>query len=75
MAFAAGGHHPEPHPARVDRAVDTDAVGLEDPLHLDAAHRGLGTASCGPDLLDRYRLRAGRYEFSYRIALIERPGT
>jgi beta-galactosidase len=35
---------------------------------LDAAHRGLGTASCGPDALDRYRLGAGRYEFGYRIS-------
>ena len=25
---------------------------------LDVAHRGLGTASCGPDVLDRYRLAA-----------------
>jgi len=36
---------------------------------LDAAHRGLGTASCGPDVLPRYRLAAGRYEFSYRLSM------
>jgi beta-galactosidase len=36
---------------------------------LDAAHRGLGTASCGPDVLDRYRLPAGEYRFSYRLSL------
>jgi beta-galactosidase len=30
-------------------------------LCLDAAQRGLGTASCGPDTLEKYRLRPGRY--------------
>ncbi len=35
---------------------------------IDVAHRGLGTASCGPDVLDRYRLDAGRYEFAYRLS-------
>ena len=34
---------------------------------VDVAHRGLGTASCGPDVLDRYRLQAGRYDFSYQL--------
>ena len=28
-------------------------------VHLDAAHRGLGTASCGPDTLPEYLLGAG----------------
>ncbi|CAN5371508.1 glycoside hydrolase family 2 TIM barrel-domain containing protein [soil metagenome] len=40
-------------------------------VHLDVAHRGLGTASCGPDVLDRYRLRAGRFTFAYRLSLLE----
>jgi beta-galactosidase len=39
-------------------------------VHLDVAHRGLGTASCGPDVLPRYRLPAGRYEFAYRVRLL-----
>ncbi|CAB4883588.1 unannotated protein [freshwater metagenome] len=39
---------------------------------LDAAHRGLGTASCGPDVLERYRLDAGTYRFSYRLSLARR---
>ena len=30
-------------------------------LYLDAAQRGLGTASCGPDALDRYRIGAGTH--------------
>lgn len=30
-------------------------------LALDAVQRGLGTASCGPDTLERYRTRAGTH--------------
>jgi beta-galactosidase len=33
------------------------------------AHRGLGTASCGPDVLPQYRLSAGRYRFAYRLSV------
>ncbi|WP_326812858.1 glycoside hydrolase family 2 TIM barrel-domain containing protein [Streptomyces scopuliridis] len=36
-------------------------------VHLDAAHRGLGTASCGPDTLPRYRLGAGTYRWSWTL--------
>ncbi|MEY2583742.1 MAG: beta-galactosidase, partial [Ilumatobacteraceae bacterium] len=36
-------------------------------IHLDVAHRGLGTASCGPDVLPQYRLPAGKYSFGYRL--------
>jgi beta-galactosidase len=35
---------------------------------LDAAHRGLGTASCGPDTLPEYLVRPGVYEWSWTIA-------
>jgi beta-galactosidase len=38
-------------------------------VHVDAAHRGVGTASCGPDVLPQYRLAAGRYQFGYRLSL------
>jgi beta-galactosidase len=38
-------------------------------VHLDVAHRGLGTASCGPDVLPQYRLCAGTYTFAYRLSL------
>jgi beta-galactosidase len=30
-------------------------------LTVDIAQRGLGTATCGPDILERYRLRPGPY--------------
>ncbi len=36
---------------------------------VDAAHRGLGTASCGPDVLPHHRLAAGTYDLAYRISL------
>jgi beta-galactosidase len=39
-------------------------------VHLDVAHRGLGTASCGPDVLPQYRLPAGSFDFAYRITVI-----
>jgi beta-galactosidase len=36
-------------------------------VHIDHAHRGLGTASCGPDTLPRYRIAAGRHRFTWRF--------
>jgi beta-galactosidase len=37
-------------------------------MNIDVAHRGLGTASCGPDVLLQYRISAGKYQFSYVIS-------
>ncbi|MEP7204422.1 MAG: glycoside hydrolase family 2 TIM barrel-domain containing protein [Ilumatobacteraceae bacterium] len=42
-------------------------------VHLDVAHRGLGTASCGPDVLPKYRLTPGDYTFCYRLSLSSHP--
>jgi beta-galactosidase len=36
-------------------------------VHLDAAHRGLGTASCGPDTLEPYVLRGGTYQWAWTL--------
>jgi len=36
-------------------------------LCLDAAHRGLGTNSCGPDTAERFRLGAGVYRLAYTL--------
>jgi beta-galactosidase len=41
-------------------------------LNLDTAMRGLGTASCGPDTLDQYRLLKHNYEFTYSLELISK---
>ena len=39
-------------------------------LNLDAGQRGLGTASCGPDTLDKYRLLEREYQFVYRLKMV-----
>jgi beta-galactosidase len=36
-------------------------------VHVDVAHRGLGTLSCGPDTLPQYRIGPGRYRFSWSL--------
>jgi beta-galactosidase len=36
-------------------------------VHLDYWNRGVGTASCGPDTLPRYRIGAGRHRFRWRL--------
>ena len=38
-------------------------------VHADVAHRGVGTASCGPDILERYRVTTGKHSFSYRLSV------
>ena len=40
-------------------------------VHADVVHRGLGTASCGPDVLPKYCVRQGTYKFGYRLSLLE----
>lgn len=34
---------------------------------IDAAHRGLGSASCGPDVLAKYVVRSGEYHLAYEV--------
>ncbi|MEM9204495.1 MAG: glycoside hydrolase family 2 TIM barrel-domain containing protein, partial [Actinomycetota bacterium] len=36
-------------------------------VHIDTAVRGLGTAACGPDVLDRFVVRPGRHRFSWTL--------
>jgi beta-galactosidase/evolved beta-galactosidase subunit alpha len=36
-------------------------------LHLDHQHNGLGSASCGPGVLEQYRLKPGRFGFALRL--------
>jgi beta-galactosidase len=58
------------------RAADLDAATHDVELvprpetivHIDAAHRGLGTASCGPDTLPRYLVAPGTYRWSWTLA-------
>ena len=34
---------------------------------IDAIHRGVGTASCGPDTLDQYKIKPGTYKFTWKF--------
>ena len=40
-------------------------------VNLDVAQRGLGTASCGPDTLERYRVAAGDHGLNFEIEVRE----
>lgn len=37
-------------------------------VHLDTALRGLGTGACGPDVLEGYRVKAGKYVWDWQIS-------
>lgn len=65
LAFSATRHTPDD----LYRAAHEHELRPRDEVVvcLDVAHRGVGTASCGPDVLPPYRLAAGRYEFAYRV--------
>ncbi|MFM9554803.1 MULTISPECIES: glycoside hydrolase family 2 TIM barrel-domain containing protein [Streptomyces] len=57
------------------RAADLTAVAHHDELvprpgcvvHIDAAHRGLGTASCGPDTAPSYLVPPGVHRWSWTL--------
>ncbi len=61
-ALAAAGHEAELVPI------------AETVVHLDTVHRGLGTASCGPDTLPQYTFGPGTYEWSWAIGPLSRSG-
>ncbi|MFF6802954.1 glycoside hydrolase family 2 TIM barrel-domain containing protein [Streptomyces sp. NPDC012616] len=60
------------------RAQDLTAVAHHDELtaregcvvHVDSAHRGLGTASCGPDTLPSYLVPAGVHRWSWILRVL-----
>ena len=51
---------PAKHPSELVPEAETT-------LYLDAAMRGLGTGSCGPDTRDEYRIHPGTYRLSYWV--------
>ena len=59
-------HHRDADLAAAGHDVDLPAV-PETVIHIDAAHRGLGTASCGPDTLPEYMVGPGTYTWSWSI--------
>ena len=62
------------HHRAVDLATATHEPELvphaETFVHLDAAHRGLGTASCGPDTLPEYLVGPGTYTWTWRLSRV-----
>ena len=40
-------------------------------VNCDCRNRGLGTATCGPDVRSEYEIRPGRYRFVLRLAALE----
>jgi beta-galactosidase len=39
-------------------------------VHIDTAHRGVGTASCGPDTLDKYLVKTGVHTWEWTVTQI-----
>jgi beta-galactosidase len=39
-------------------------------VHIDVAHRGVGTASCGPDTLDKYIIKTGVHTWEWTVTQI-----
>jgi beta-galactosidase len=39
-------------------------------VHIDAAHRGLGTASCGPDTFAAYLVATGVHRWSWSLRVL-----
>ncbi len=69
FGFAAR-HHSD---RALEDAADTSVLrpAPETWCHVDHRMRGLGTGSCGPDTLPRYRIRAGRHRWSWRLRPFE----
>jgi beta-galactosidase len=78
LRFAEPIHVSASHFTAGDLAAATHDVELvpraETTVHVDAAHRGLGTASCGPDALPRYLVGAGTYRWRWSITPVPRIG-
>ncbi len=49
--------------------VEVEACG-NTVVHIDAAHRGVGTASCGPDTLDKYIIKTGVHTWEWTVTQI-----
>ena len=49
--------------------VEVEACG-NTVVHIDTAHRGVGTASCGPDTLDKYLIKTGVHSWEWTVTQI-----
>jgi beta-galactosidase len=64
---ATASHHTAQDLYRARHTVDLERK-PQTRVFLDTRQRGLGTASCGPDTLEEYRISAGTYAWTYWIA-------
>ena len=59
------------HHTSADLTAATDWLDLrrrdEVVVHVDVAKRGVGTASCGPDTLEAYRVGPGPHRWTWRL--------
>ena len=39
-------------------------------VHIDGAHRGVGTSSCGPDTLPQYKIKPGVHTWEWTLTSI-----
>ena len=55
----------------IDLITATHDVELKDSnvtvVAIDAVHRGIGTASCGPDTIPQYLIKPGKYTLAYTL--------
>lgn len=68
--FSALPHSPEQLTAAlhdVELPAANAAVRQTTTVHVDHQHRGIGTASCGPDTLDHYLVRPRNYRWTWRL--------
>jgi beta-galactosidase len=54
---------------QLDQALDVTGLPASSGVvvHLDVAHRGAGTAACGPDTPERFRIPAGTYRWRWLL--------
>jgi beta-galactosidase len=77
IALARPGQASATHHRAADLAEAAHDVELqpraETTVHVDVAHRGLGTASCGPDTLPDYRIGPGTYRWTWSLLPMPQP--
>ncbi len=69
LSFSTAHHHPEDltnakHPFDVP-------VRKETVLLMDLVQRGVGTASCGPDTMEKYRISGGSKSWAYTLRVLD----
>jgi beta-galactosidase len=55
----------------LQKALHTNELSPSDKIevHIDGFQRGLGTASCGPDTLEKYKIKPGEYKHTFAFVI------